>query len=273
MIHFICALKCEAKPLIQHFKLAHNNSSGLFNNYLNDEITLTITGIGKLAAAAGTMYVIKEYNSNKSDIWLNTGIAGHRTLAIGQTVLANKITDAGSGASWYPQIVFTTGLPATGLNTKDKAATTYDDDMVDMEAAGFYATAIRSGTAELVHSIKVISDNEANPVDKISEPMATELISNSIKDIETVVENLREIADELAETGRTPAHFESFIQQRHFTRYQKGTLDELLRRWQVLQPDQNPLELLKDRNSADAILAELENILADTTISFPIKHD
>ena len=60
MIHLICALKCEAKPLIQHYRLRHLDNAESFVIYSNNEtnISLTITGPGKTTASSGVAYVL-----------------------------------------------------------------------------------------------------------------------------------------------------------------------------------------------------------------------
>ena len=58
MIHLFCALHCEAKPFIQHFKLTELKQFDLFRLYQSqdEQISLTIMGVGKLNAAAAISY-------------------------------------------------------------------------------------------------------------------------------------------------------------------------------------------------------------------------
>ncbi|MEE9552637.1 MAG: hypothetical protein V3V89_06275, partial [Gammaproteobacteria bacterium] len=93
MIHLICALKCEAKPLIQHYHLRHFDNAEGFVIYSNNEtnISLTITGPGKVNAATGVSYVHSLWNNRRCDGWLNIGIAGHQSMSAGQAVLAHSI--------------------------------------------------------------------------------------------------------------------------------------------------------------------------------------
>lgn len=55
-IFIYAALPCEAKPLVQHFKLKKAFTVQPFAVYGNDEICLTVTGAGKSAMAAGVAY-------------------------------------------------------------------------------------------------------------------------------------------------------------------------------------------------------------------------
>jgi len=192
MIHIICALKCEALPLVEHYQLQHLTSAELFRIYTNESsgISVTITGVGKLAAAAGTMHTIKHLQARDTDAWINIGIAGHISLATGTAVLANRIVDAASEQVWQPQITMETLLPQTGLETLDKPSTAYKTDMYDMEAAGFYASASLLAASDRVMCLKIISDNNEDPAEKISAAFVSELINNKLEEITKLAEQL-----------------------------------------------------------------------------------
>src|SRR3989304_3879721 len=105
MMHLICALLCEARPLIDCHDLRHIPQADLFQCYARRDgsMTLTVSGPGKTNTAAAVSYTHTLFNSLPGDAWLNIGIAGHRALAIGTPILAHRIEDAGSGQCWYPQ--------------------------------------------------------------------------------------------------------------------------------------------------------------------------
>lgn len=261
MIHIICALKCEAAPLLRNFKLENRRNNGLFNCYFNEDnqITLTVTGIGKLNAAAGTMHAIKEFEAHYNDVWLNIGIAGHGTLPLGSAALANRIMDAGSGNIWFPQILVGMSIPSYGLITSDTPSFSYGDKMIDMEAAGFYASAVRVGTAELIHCLKIISDNEQSPPDRLRSKHVSAMIEGNVHVIEEIMKRLRDLARELHDSADLPDHYHTFIDSWHFTEYQKIRLRRLLNRWHVILPLQNPVnESIRSRKSGAEVLHYLE---------------
>jgi len=80
MIHFICALRCEALPIIEYYGLRYLSDAQFFGIYVSDNrnISLTVTGMGKLAATAGTIYSYTKLDCGPGDVWLNVGVAGHR---------------------------------------------------------------------------------------------------------------------------------------------------------------------------------------------------
>lgn len=193
MVHLICALKHEARPVIEHFLLVHDGSAGLFTSYKNDEkgITLTVTGPGKQAAARATEFVIRHYHVRPEHAWLNLGIAGHKNLDIGTPVLASRITD--NNASWSPEITFDTGLYTCEINTLDTPSTDYGDAIYDMEATGYFGSAIRISTPDKIHCLKIISDNTAHPAHNISGKSIRDLINKNIDEIDNLVSRLQSI--------------------------------------------------------------------------------
>jgi len=199
MIHFICALKCEASPIIEYYRLSRVKRAVLFSVYSNSShnISLTITGIGKLAAAAATTYSYSIMDCSPGDVWLNLGMAGHRSHAIGDIYLADRIEDAGNTLVWYPQLTIESDIPRAGLLSLDRPSTDYGNVMYDMEAAGFIASACHFTTAELSHSIKIISDNQETPAGKITARKATDLVASKKEKIITLASQLEDLSREL----------------------------------------------------------------------------
>jgi nucleoside phosphorylase len=196
MIHLICALKCEAKPLIQHYNLRHNGNTELFNSYLSleNELTLTITGPGMANAAAGTCYAHEHFNTSSTDAWLNIGVAGHQSIDIGQAVLARRVQETGTDQVWSPQIKFEPPCLTAELLTLERPCNNYADTVYDMEAAGFYAAASRYATNELIHSLKIISDNAAHPPQELSASYVEGLICVQIETIDLLLNELRTLS-------------------------------------------------------------------------------
>jgi nucleoside phosphorylase len=198
MIHFICALKCEALPIINHYRLKHLQKARLFKILINDNhtVSLTITGIGKLAAAAATTYSYTALQCEQNDVWINLGVAGHVSHNIGDIYIANRVEDASSARVWFPQIMIDTKIQTAGLLTLDQPSNDYNDLMFDMEAAGFIFSAYRFATPELTQCIKIISDNQNSPAEQLSAKMTTDLISATVEDIVEFVSQLDSISPE-----------------------------------------------------------------------------
>ncbi len=210
MIHYICALQCEASPLIDHYGLKHLHKAGLFRIYHDDEqnISVTVSGVGKLAAAAATSYSYAMLACRRNDVWINLGVAGHRDFAIGGLYLAKRIEDAGSARVWYPEIQIDTAIPGANVLSLDRPSTDYGDALFDMEAAGFIAIACRFATAELVHSIKIISDNAEMPAGKITAGAVTELVHAVLVETAALASQLDVLASEPKSEIDAPDNFQ-----------------------------------------------------------------
>ena len=202
MTHIITALHAEAKPIIRHFNLRKLENSNIFEAYANNTqtITLTISGIGKLASAAAVIHTMNIFQSSKMRSWLNIGIAGHKSLDLGTPVIANKIIDTGSKQSWFPQIVFKSRLLNLPIMTIDTATDQYPDGfMLDMESSGFYYSACKVTTCELVHCLKIISDNEHTHYQQLNESIIQSLIENNIEEITRLIDSLKTLSLEIKE--------------------------------------------------------------------------
>ena len=193
MLNIICALKHEARPLVDHFELVPHGPGHPFVTYqdMDKTMSLTITGIGNDAAAAGTSYAVERFHTGHSDVWLNIGIAGHKDLTIGTPVLAGTISDSTSGQVWHPSVNFIAGLAVLPLVTVDQVPEHYPDNvMIDMEAAGFFISANKVSSWERIHCLKIISDNLLSPPHNISKQTVVNLVSGNIKVIDAMVANL-----------------------------------------------------------------------------------
>lgn len=227
------ALPCEARPVIDKFKLKKNINIHCFAIYSNDTLCLTITGIGKTAMAAGIAYTQALFPSSNHPIMLNIGIAGHRTHSVGRVFLLDKIADNDTGRRFYPPLAFTPPCPTHHLITVSKPQTDYPDEaLCDMEASAFYETATRFTTSELMQSIKFVSDNMSSPTPTIQAKMVSDLIEAGLSTIENTLSELRKLADIITEP-RSP-EFEPLLNQYRFTGNEQIQLKKLLLRRRLL---------------------------------------
>ena len=64
MIHLIVATHYEARPLVKIFNLKKTNSN--FRIYRNNEISLTISGIGKVNSAVSVVQTFYEFKKQET---------------------------------------------------------------------------------------------------------------------------------------------------------------------------------------------------------------
>ncbi len=150
-IFIYTALLCEAKPLVDHFGLKKETAVQPFAVYLNNDICLTVTGLGKSAMAAGVAYTQALFAKVEYPVIVNIGIAGHRDHALGGLFLIDKIIDLDSQKNYYPALIFTPACPTGSVQTSSKPQLNYDPlHLCDMEASAFYETAVRFSSSELI---------------------------------------------------------------------------------------------------------------------------
>jgi adenosylhomocysteine nucleosidase len=239
-IFIYAALPCEAKPLVEHFNLKKATAIQPFAVYFNQDICLTVTGLGKSAMAAGVAYTQALFAATEHPVLLNIGIAGHKDHAVGSLFLIDKITDVDSLKSYYPPLVFTPPCPTANIQTVSRPQLSYDlqHHLCDMEASAFYETAVRFSTGELIHCLKVISDNELSPADNIQPKQVASLIAVHITKIESLLTELSRLSKLIA--APEPKLLEQLTQRYRFTVSEQGQLKNQLSRWATLTDNQAP---------------------------------
>jgi hypothetical protein len=199
MLRFVVAFQAEARALVERFSL-EPAGEGPFSVYRGEDAWLIVSGLGKAAAAAATAYLHLFSGGEMGRAWINVGLGGHSARPVGEGVIAHKISDGASGASWYPQLVVDSPRPTVPVLTVEKVEEEYSPPWVyDTEAAGFFPTACRFSTAELVHCFKVVSDNsDATLSRRMSSTFLEHLIARNLGDLETFSRDLAALAAELA---------------------------------------------------------------------------
>ncbi len=262
MIFFVTALRPEAQALIRYYKLKVLQQSP-FPIFEGEGIRLVISGMGKVAAAAATAYLCAICPVSVPVILINVGIAGHKTMAIGESVLLDKVEDTAAEQAWYPTLLFEIPLETLPGMTVDCVEVAYDGGYVyDMEASGFYQVASRFSSSELIQCFKVISDNAEHPASVMDTGFIEGIITKQLPLLERILVPLRVLSEEIHEIDTAPSGMERFLKQWHFTVSQQHLLTRLLRQWEMLNTDKEiwDSDLLAIRKSRD-VLTYLEESL------------
>ena len=195
-LNFVLALPAEAKPIIHYFELKPENGYSPFKTYRSHDsrLWLVISGVGKDSAVEATTYLATKSKADEQTAWLNVGIGGQRDLPVGTVVLAHSITDASTERSWYPTITFETQCKKVSVRTVERSVNDYPtDDVYEMEAAGFFATASQIPHPGMVHVLKVVSDNHSSQLEQISSTKVSQLIRDCLGIIEQTVSAITSI--------------------------------------------------------------------------------
>lgn len=166
----VTALRAEAQPLIEHFELKQDGQSRQIPVYKGKGISLAISGVGKVRSAIATSALLSQDAKNER-IAYNFGLCGSLQPEhdLGSLHLIHKITDAGTGRDFYPDILFKHGLSEIPLTTFDRPVDRSSlkhshidkglEGGVDMEAAGFFSAAATFLPPERIVCCKLVSDH------------------------------------------------------------------------------------------------------------------
>lgn len=263
-LNIVVALACEARVFIHTYQLKKNNTIRQIPFYQNQEKTISLieTGIGKIKSAAGTAFFQAITNNELHTCYLNLGVAGSISHAIGEIALINKIQDEQIKKNWYPLTLSIPTISQTNLFTVDVPKSDYPSiGMIDMEGSGYFQAANQFISKEQIQLLKIVSDNSKKDQTHVTPKMVDSLVHENLSAIDQVVNALLEISsNELVQTN-VPLEIEPFLRTWHFTHYQQRELSELLRRWHINRPKEAPFDLCKKLESSKKVLRELtENL-------------
>jgi adenosylhomocysteine nucleosidase len=258
-VFLVVALQAEAQPLITRFGLRCESPRGMFRIYRSESMALVVSGVGKSLSAAATGYLCGCSDGWRNAPWINIGVAGHRNVDVGELIVANKIVDQSTAHSWYPpQLV--SNVDNSTLITVDKPEESYPERAAyDMEAAGFFPSATRCSSGELVQSIKVISDNPHQSIASLNARSIEQLITKNLSEIEQFIHRLSELSIEIKVLPHNGSLPELWANRWSFSVTQGHRLRRLLQRWKVLIGDGETLDsVLGACKDGAAVLTALE---------------
>ena len=261
MLIWICALHCEAKPLIDYYRLKKSHDENAFDVYNGDGMVCVVSGIGKVNSAAASAWIAALHTNEAALGWINLGVAGAAEHDIGELFLLDKIIDGDSEQPYYPVPVAASVLPGGTCLTLNRPAQDYREDVLfDMEASGFMQGALRFSSAELIRALKVISDNRQQQTGR-DRQRVSQLIEKNIEAIAGQAEDLIQLIEQTAALQPPAASWKKLLELTHFTQTQKNRLRVI---WRYLcnrdLAGDDLLRQLAAEPSAAAIIQTLEQI-------------
>ena len=244
MLIWVCALHCEAKPVIDYYRLQKQSGARPFDTYEGDNMACVVSGMGKLAAAAATTSIAEKLNHRGSLAWINLGVAGAANTALGSVFLLNKCIDSETQIPLYPAIIGRPEMPTRSCITVSKPAEDFRQNFLyDMEASGFFQAAQYYSSGELVHSIKVVSDNESEKTGK-NRQQTSSLIADNMDTISKQAEQLSNLNQQQANRQLDNNVLTSFLAETHYSETRKHQLHHLLN--YLLNRNHDPQSLLAE---------------------------
>jgi hypothetical protein len=261
-MNFVVALKAEAKPLIECFKLTKESGPSPFPLFASDRHRLVLSGIGKELATKATTY-LRERFPQPNQSWFNLGLAGHGNLELGTVFLANRILDDAEEKVFYPPQLLDHSLESSALQTCSCPVSDYPDPIgYDMEASAFCTSASLGSIRELIQVIKIVSDNPNHPLDSFDRASAQALIEGALPSIVPLIDQLEELAHKISPSTSLLDSIEHALPLHPFSETQRHQARKLLTHAHTLGiPPKEPLAVLKGAQSPKQAISDLRAIL------------
>ncbi len=251
------ALDCEARALVVFFELKKDSNVHPFIIYKNHNFVLTVTGVGKVAMAGAVAYSLALFSTNSMSVIVNIGIVGHKAYPVGSLCLASKVVDKEGGKSFYPQLIGNIWPKVCEIITTSIPCTKYSNDCLhDMEASAFYEMAVKFSSSELIHCIKIVSDNETSSIEQINAKSVAEWIASHKVEIGRLLAHWTKLQASIV--SEELEDFDSLVKKWHFTVSGRIKLKSLLTRWMVLTSKSWVGESKVDFRNSKKVLHQLE---------------
>tara|TARA_B100001123_G_C15268037_1_gene1009203 strand:+ start:812 stop:1651 length:840 start_codon:yes stop_codon:yes gene_type:complete len=259
-IRWVVALKPEARIIRKNFNMSsstQNSPYPLFKN-ASGQHWLTISGVGRINAAAATIYLYQISKAPPWTIWINVGIAGSGGSPIGSLYLIDKITDFSTQLSVFPKPALSVSIPRSSLLTLDAPGENYSrDQLFDMEGYSFFEIASKLSCQQLILVLKIVSDGPDINFRSIMSKNVSELVARHIEVLSNVVDDLASVSKIEYDRLHIPDAYNSIVTKYHFTETQKHQLKKLIIRWRALFPERKPVDEIVNTNNASMALKAL----------------
>ena len=260
-MNFVCAFLPEATPLIDELGLKKEPSSS-FTLYQKREHRLVVSGMGSEKIAHAVSF-LRQLDPQPAVPWLNIGIAGHGSAELGSAHLVVKCTDRKTQKSIYPPQIFSSSLPKTILETVEKPATDYKNGVAyDMEGYTFLKSASCHSSAELVQSVKVVSDNPNNPVSQFDKSTVHGMISSHLPSIIQIINEMEALSHQILPDPKIELCFNKIFPCHPFTETQSHQLRKAIRQAIALGLPLSELEdASQDSTDSRSALRQINQLL------------
>ncbi len=187
MRFILTALKAEATPLIEYFKLKKEQHKP-FSIYQNRDITLIISGIGNINASIASTYLLTKFKLSNDDKIYNIGVCGSKSSkhSIGDIYTIKKIVDQSTNKVVHlPIISNIENENITTFATAQNSTNRLKTNLVDMESFGFYSSAKIFLAKENIIIIKIVSDKIDDTI--LDKNIIYSLIKNQITKVKSLL--------------------------------------------------------------------------------------
>ena len=198
MFFIVCALAAEARPLICALSLRKDDHACPYDTYYDDNCVLVLSGMGNVAAASATSYLLTRFQFHPDqDFLLNFGSCAGKKPGL---YLIHKITDSVTKRDFYPDMLYdfsSCGLPLSSekaLVTVPKVISSLPDPdlLYEMEASGIYQAAARFCPPHRMIFLNYVSDSGEEDPKKITSALLTQKAEEQLPSVLSLLQYLKE---------------------------------------------------------------------------------
>jgi hypothetical protein len=211
MITIYCAIYQEAQELIRAYQLKKETKQKHFQVFSKEDagIRVVITGVGSVAAATAVAELSTCYPPESSDVFLNFGsCAAGEDYAVGAVYLGHKITEACSGRTFYPDVLYRHPFAEEQIVSLAAVASSEDllkrDGLYDMESAAIYQSGNYYYCPHQMIFLKVVTDHgmtqQMNAKESLQVSDFVETMAKASPQVHSFVEKLRDISNQQRES-------------------------------------------------------------------------
>ena len=259
-IRWVVALEPESIAIRKNYQMTRVTHSGPYPVFKDVSSChwLTISGVGKVHAAAATMYLYQVSDAPPWAGWVNVGVAGHAAGTYGTLYLVDKIIDKSTGRSGYPGSVLSSTLARGSLMTVDKPETDYGNDLLfDMEGSAIFEIACRLSCQQLVMVLKIVSDGPNKDIAELTNKAISDLVSESIRGISELVGKLETLIKKEHDRLELPLAYYEIKKNWHFSQSQEYQLMHLVKRWQAAAQNKELMSYVGECKDAKSVVQKL----------------
>ncbi len=259
-IRWVVALKEEAAPIRSYYNMMPVEVGGAYPVFKDNEGKhwLVNSGIGKVNTAAATMFLNQISDAPPWTAWINLGIAGHRNSECGTLYLIDKVIDQSTNYIWYPSPAISTSIDKQSLCTVDQPETNYfGDDLFDMEGSAFFQISSNLSCQQLIVILKIVSDGPSFNIKKLTKNKISSLILSNLQQIYSTAANMEHLSSKESHRLNVPQAYIPITNNWHFSQTRAYKLRDILRRWQAVYPDQDPMFHLTENDDAASVIVKL----------------
>lgn len=260
---FFCALACEAKELIAHFKLKQDLKHKAFDVFHSPLIYLVKTQVGELNMASAVSYSFSQLSLSSTSFCINFGIAGHATSPLGSLFMAHKVSHTLYPKCYYPHLPAKLKLASLPImSATQPQGYSNNNPLLDMEAYAFFHTALKFTSLENLFSIKLVSDNQDSHFKMLKASQVEALIKERFQDLIATIDHLLCLQQTLSIPEKTFENRE--LEKMPYTHSQRLQLSQLMEQCHHLNlPLPKPSTPLSFEDFYSALSLQLQTHMQD----------